>query len=238
MHEAVGLGAEVDEAAVLLNALLLVTRPGGCGEGVGCFVGVKKKSRPIGRKSVRREDPWAPGTCRRRGRPRRRGARGAAGARGRGRTCRGDIRDVGSRPASPVRGDPGRPARPRPRARRAHHQNHLHPRAPAVAGGSAKRRKGVGSSAAAMRPRDFFPGFIRSANASGGEERVSDATHHFALVLVADGDVGVLHGHVLLHELALRLGLVGSLGGGTVTAATTTARRALTDLAEPKRACG
>lgn len=41
-------------------------------------------------------------------------------------------------------------------------------------------------------------------------------THHFALVLVADGDVGVLHGDVLLDELALGLlGLGLSLGDGT-----------------------
>ena len=40
-------------------------------------------------------------------------------------------------------------------------------------------------------------------------------THHFALVLVADGDVGVLHGDVLLDELALGLlGLGLSLGDG------------------------
>ena len=52
------------------------------------------------------------------------------------------------------------------------------------------------------------------SGSASGHQRVRDATHHFALVLVADGDVGVLHGHVLLHELALRLGLVGSLGGG------------------------
>ena len=83
--------------------------------------------------------------------------------------------------------------------------------APAVArcGKNAGRVSLVGSRRCARETN----GSPESGSASG-HQRVRDATHHFALVLVADGDVGVLHGHVLLHELALRLGLVGSLGGG------------------------
>ena len=80
-------------------------------------------------------------------------------------------------------------------------------------GGGCGKNAGRVSLVGSRRCARETNGSPESGSASG-HQKVRDATHHFALVLVADGDVGVLHGHVLLHELALRLGLVGSLGGG------------------------
>ena len=143
------------------------------------------------------------------------GARGATAETGSTGSPRARGRVVGSAGTSGMCFRASRCARRHPRgradARRAHHQNPLHPRAPAVArcGKNAGRVSLVGSRRCARETN----GSPESGSASG-HQRVRDATHHFALVLVADGDVGVLHGHVLLHELALRLGLVGSLGGG------------------------
>ena len=71
----------------------------------------------------------------------------------------------------------------------------------------------------AARPAIAFPplaparGTVRVVK----KAREGGMTHHFALVLVADGDVGVLHGDVLLRELALgllSLGLSLGLGDG------------------------
>ena len=50
---------------------------------------------------------------------------------------------------------------------------------------------------------------------SSSSSRLSKHTHHFAGVFVPDGDVGVLHGDVLLDKLALGLGL-GRVAGGSL----------------------
>jgi len=162
-----------------------------------------------------------PGTCRRFGggfpTTRARGADGRAGATD--RTCRarswarlGHARRH-RRDAVPTRGDPRVP-RPPPTPR-LDRKKHRLDRVWAV--GSAKRnmrcRPGADPRSA---PRALFPRFHPGARRyRWRREGFGGMTHHFALVLVADGDVGVLHGDVLLDELALGLlGLGLSLGDG------------------------
>ena len=89
-------------------------------------------------------------------------------------------------------------------------------------GGGGPRNETCGAgprSRPAARPAIAFPplaparGTVRVVK----KAREGGMTHHFALVLVADGDVGVLHGDVLLRELALgllSLGLSLGLGDG------------------------
>jgi hypothetical protein len=136
------------------------------------------------------------------------GSAGSPRARGRARSVPRGL--PGSAPG--VHGARGatRAAEP-PRASRAPPKPSPPSSAPAVAkcGKNAGRVSPVGSRRCARTTNG-----AHERGCASGHRGVRNATHHFAGVLVADGDVGVLHGDVLLDELALRLGLVGSLGGG------------------------